>query len=201
MLVRQSTTPRAFRVTELRMTSGLHNDKAWLRVAYRMIAHLHLDTALRLIGTNAKGHETFFDTSVKGGGLDSAASPMETVLEAVAACTAMDVIPIIHKRRKTLTAFSVDLTAERASTDPKVFTHIEMKVRLTSPDATLAELARAIHLSQTTYCSVSLMIARSGCLISWEAILENPTANSEQRTTSQEFQISESKVNQERSPL
>ena len=160
-----------------------------------MKTSLRLDTALRLIGTNAKGHETYFDTSVKGGGLDSAASPMEIILEAVAACTAMDVIPIIRKRRKTVTAFSVDLTAERASVDPKVFTRIAMKIRLTSPDATLVELAHAIELSQTTYCSVSTMIARSGCEISWEAIIENPTDTSEQQITSGEFRERSSRLN------
>jgi putative redox protein len=160
-----------------------------------MKASLRLDTALRLIGTNAKGHETYFDTSVKGGGLDSAASPMEIVLEAVAACTAMDVIPIIRKRRKTITAFSVDLSAERASVDPKVFTQIAMKIRLTSPDATLVELVRAIELSQTTYCSVSTMIARGGCVISWVAVLQDSTTGSEQQTSSSEFSYSESPPN------
>ncbi|MDP4198624.1 MAG: OsmC family protein [Bacteroidota bacterium] len=152
-----------------------------------MKASVRLDTTLRIIGTNAKGHETAFDTSVKGGGLDSAASPMEVVLEAVAACTAMDVVPIIRKRRKTVSEFSVDLIAERAVTDPKVFTKIDMNIRLTSPDATLSELARAIELSQTTYCSVSTMIARGGCVISWVAVLKDEKTQLEQQMSSAEF--------------
>ncbi len=143
-----------------------------------MKAHLHFDRALRLIGTNEKGHETFFDTSVAGGGLDSAASPMETVLESLAACMAMDVLPILRKQRRTITDFWVDLTAERAKEHPRVFTKIEMDIHLVSPDATERELERAIELSETKYCSVSAMLARSGCEISWKATLESPKANS-----------------------
>jgi putative redox protein len=143
-----------------------------------MKAHLHLDKALRLIGTNEKGHETFFDTSVKGGGLDSAASPMETVLESVAACMTMDVIPILQKQRRTVSDFWVDLTAHRAEEHPKVFTSIAMSIHLVSPDATIRELERAIELSQSKYCSVSAMLSRGGCEITWKATLEIQNANS-----------------------
>jgi putative redox protein len=139
-----------------------------------MRAHLHLDNSLRLIGTNERGHETFFDTTIAGGGLDSAASPMEILLESLAACMTMDVIPILRKQRRTVTDFSVDLTAERAEVHPRVFTKIAMDIHLSSPDATIKELARAIELSETKYCSASAMIARSGCEISWKATLKNP---------------------------
>ena len=152
-----------------------------------MKAHLHLDKALRLIGTNEKGHETFFDTSVNGGGLDSAASPMETILESLAACMAMDVIPILQKQRRTVNDFSVDLTAERAEEHPRVFTRIAMEIHLISPDATIRELARAIELSETKYCSASGMIARSGCEISWEATLENPDNHSKEHVSSKQL--------------
>jgi putative redox protein len=125
--------------------------------------------ALRFVGTSETGHETVFDTSQKVGGLDSAASPMEIVLQAAAACTAMDIVSILQKKRRTVTAFSIDLDAERAEQHPKVFTKIVMNVHLVSPDATERDLTRAIELSQSTYCSVSIMLARSGCEISWRA--------------------------------
>jgi putative redox protein len=143
-----------------------------------MKAHLKLDQALRLIGTDEKGHRTFFDTTEASGGLDSAASPMETVLESLAACMAMDVLPILRKQRRTITDFWVDLTAERAKEHPRVFTKIEMDIHLVSPDATERELERAIELSETKYCSVSAMLSRSECEISWKATLESPKANS-----------------------
>ena len=136
-----------------------------------MDVRVRLDQALRLIGTNEKGHETFFDTSVRGGGLDSAPSPMETVLEAAGACMTMDIVPILRKQRKTVEGFSVALHAVRAEFEPKVFTLVEMSMRLESPDATIRDLARAIHLSLTKYCSVSAMLRKSGCEITWRATL------------------------------
>ncbi len=140
-----------------------------------MKAKLTWDKALRFIGTNEKGHETLFDTSRKGGGLDSAAGPMEVVLQAAAACTAMDVVSILQKKRRTVSALTIDLDAERAEQHPKVFTKIAMDFHLVSPDATEQDLRRSIELSQTTYCSVSIMLARSGCEISWRAELEQPS--------------------------
>jgi putative redox protein len=139
-----------------------------------MKAKLTWDSALRFVGVNEKKHETYFDTSLKGGGLDSAASPMEVLLEAAAACTAMDIIAILQKKRRTVTTFSIDLSAERAEQHPKVFTKIAMDIHLVSPDATDRELTRAIELSQANYCSVSIMLARSGCEISWRAVLRTP---------------------------
>jgi putative redox protein len=150
---------------------------------------LKLDTAMRFVGTNAKQHKTYFDTSVKGGGLDSAASPMEVVLQSVAACTAMDVLPILRKQRRTVVDFSIDLEAERATKDPKVFTKIHMEVRLTTPDAKLRELARAMQLSQTTYCSVSTMITRGGCEITWRATLVNTDTGMEESISSSDIQV------------
>ncbi|HWF43867.1 MAG TPA: OsmC family protein [Candidatus Kapabacteria bacterium] len=159
--------------------------KAQLRLDPSLSA---LRPALRFIGTNEKAHETYFDTTFKGGGLDSAASPMEITLEAAAACSAMDVIPILQKRRKTVENLTVELLAERAETHPKVFTSIEMHFRLVSPDATLKELAAAIELSHSKYCSISVMLARSGCNISWTATLQNPNTGSTETLSSREFQ-------------
>jgi putative redox protein len=158
-----------------------------------MRAHIKLDQAsivgdaLRLVGTNEKGHETFFDTSLAGGGLDSAASPMEIVLEALGACMSMDVVPILRKQRRTVTEFFVELEAERADIDPKVFTKIEMNIHLVSPDATRRDLARAIILSQSKYCSVSTMLVRGGCEVAWRATILNPQDNSIEVVSPNEF--------------
>jgi putative redox protein len=151
-----------------------------------MRASLRLERELRLIGTNESGKETFFDTTIAGGGLDSAASPMEVLLESLAACMAMDVVPILRKQRRTVTDFSVDLTAERAPEHPRVFTKIAMDIHLSSPDATMKELVRAIELSETKYCSASAMISRSGCEITWKATLQSPGSQSIEHSNSDE---------------
>lgn len=141
-----------------------------------MKAHLTWNSALHFTGTNEKGLETHFDTSIAGGGLGTAAGPMDIVLQAAAACTAMDIVSILQKKRRTIESFSIDLTAERAEQHPKVFTSISMAIHLTSPDATEQDLTRAIELSQTTYCSVSIMLQRSGCKILWHAEIIRPEA-------------------------
>jgi putative redox protein len=140
---------------------------------------INWEQAQRYRGTSERGHETFFDTTVKGGGLDSAASPMETVLEAAGACTAMDVIQILRKKRKTIESFGIALEAERAEDYPHVFTKIKMDFHLVSPDATLHDLAQAIELSWEKYCSVSIMLLRSGCEMTWQAFAVNSLDSSE----------------------
>src|SRR5581483_134560 len=97
---------------------------------------------------------------------------------------AMDVIPILRKRRKTITDFSVHLTGERAATHPRVFTKIAMQIELVSPDVTMEELTHALELSETTYCSVSAMLRRSGGEIAWEAVLKDSHDGAVQRARS-----------------
>lgn len=138
-----------------------------------MKATLKRDSALRLIGTCDDGHDTVFDTSLKGGGLGSAPSPMSIVMQAAAACTTMDVLPILSKRHKTVDEWRVDLDGDRAEEHPKVFTKIQMDFYCKSPDVTMKELKDAIVLSKDKYCSVGLMLIRGGVEITWTAVLEN----------------------------
>jgi putative redox protein len=101
---------------------------------------------------------------------------MDIILEAAAACTSMDVLPMLEKRRKTVDEWSVELDGVRADEHPRVFTSIHMAFYLKSPDVSAKELRDAIELSKTKYCSVSIMLARSGCSITWSAVIENSTS-------------------------
>ena len=145
-----------------------------------MKATLRRESALRLVGTCDAGFDTIFDTSLKGGGLGSAPSPMSIVLQAAAACTSMDVLPMLDKRRKTVLDWRIDLDAERAEEHPKVFTKIHMTFYVKSPDVTVKELTDAITLSKEKYCSVSIMLSRAGVSVTWSAILENSTTGERQ---------------------
>lgn len=128
---------------------------------------------MRLIGTSQKGHETIFDTVPKVGGEDTAATPMEVMLQAMAACSFMDVLSILRKKRKTIDALDIEIEAERADEHPKVFTKVLMKYSLKSPDAELKDLERSVELSQDKYCGASAMFKKSGCEVGWEAKLVN----------------------------
>jgi putative redox protein len=134
-----------------------------------MKATLQFDPATGYIGTSESGKKAFFGSIVDYGASETAANPVETVLMAAAACSAMDVIPMLQKRKKTVNSLKIELSATRAETHPKVFTNIEMDFQLVSPDATVEELSHAIELSHSKYCSVSIMLMRSGCEITWKA--------------------------------
>jgi len=139
-----------------------------------MKASLRLDKALHFIGKTEAGLEVGYDTSVEGGGLNSAPSPVENVAMAVAACTSMDVVAIVKKRRKEIIDYRVDINYERAAEHPKVITKLHLSFFVTSPDLTDDELRHAIELSHEKYCTVSIMVSRSGTEITWEAHIARP---------------------------
>jgi putative redox protein len=124
---------------------------------------------LPLVGMNDKGHKTRFDATMDFSGPAKYASPMDTVLEALGACSMMDIIAIIKKMRKELTMLEADIEAVRAEEHPKVFTSIHVRYRMKSPDGTLAELEKATGLSMEKYCSVAAMLRASGCAVTWSS--------------------------------
>lgn len=133
-----------------------------------MQATLTLQEGMHLVGTTDNGLEAHFDSSPDHGGTGKGPSPMQMMLQSVAACSALDVVNILKKRRRTLTSLVIDITAERADTYPRVFTSMHLRYRVASPDATSEEVQRAIELSQDQYCSASAVVKRSGCPITWE---------------------------------
>lgn len=139
-----------------------------------MKATLAWEADLRLVGTNEAGKQTFFDTTPDHGGTGMAASPMEVLLQSVAACSSMDVLSILHKKRRTITGFRVEMDAERAGDHPKIFTSMRLKYIVESPDAQEADVQRAIELSQTTYCSAAAMMRLAGCELVWEQEIIRP---------------------------
>ena len=130
-----------------------------------MKVKLNLDKDMKFIGVNSLGHETFFDTSAPMGGNDPAPTPMEVMLEALAACTSMDIVSILRKKRKNVAAFEVKIEASRSEHHPRVFTHVVLDFTLTSADADIEDLRRSLLLSQGTYCSIAAMFKASGCII------------------------------------
>lgn len=139
-----------------------------------MEINLRLDRNMRIVATNKLGLETVFDTHPDVGGEDTAPTPMEVALMSLGACTFMDVVSIVRKKRKTVAGMSIKIIAERAKEHPKVYTKAHLTYELISPEAEIQDLNRAIELSQTKYCSVSAMFKQAGCEVTWEAILKRP---------------------------
>src|SRR5919107_5214018 len=72
------------------------------------------------------GHLLVMDGAPDGGGRNLAPRPMETVLAGTGGCTAYDVVLILQRGRHDVQGCRVEVTSERAPTDPKVFTKIHM---------------------------------------------------------------------------
>ena len=93
------------------------------------------------------------------GGHNLAPRPMETVLVGTGGCAAYDVVYILKKGRQDVQGCSVRLEAERAPTDPKVFTRIHMHFIVSGKDLPRAAVERAVQLSHDKYCSASAMLS------------------------------------------
>lgn len=138
-----------------------------------MEVKLSLDRNMRIIANDNKGHETIFDSVPAVGGEDTASTPMVVMLEAMGACSLMDVISILRKKRKTITSLEVNISGERREEHPKIFTNAHLKYSLTSPDATFSDLQRSVELSQEKYCGASAMFKLSGCEVTYEVEVKN----------------------------
>lgn len=113
------------------------------------------------IGKTGTGHIAAMDGAPDGGGHNLAPRPMEMVLLGTGGCTAYDVVLILKRGRHAVTGCDVELTAERAGTDPKVFTKIHFAFKVTGNNLTQAAVERAVKLSHEKYCSASAMLAGS----------------------------------------
>jgi putative redox protein len=103
------------------------------------------------------GHSVSFDADRKN---NAAPGPMEMLLAALGACTSVDVVMILAKKRQRLASLEIVISGERASEPPAVWTRIEMVYRLAG-DLEDKAVRDAIELSQSKYCSVAAMLRKT----------------------------------------
>ena len=113
---------------------------------------------MRFAYNSATGHGLITDAPETHGGTGTAASPMELVLLGLIGCTGVDVTSILQKMKQPVESLSVTCRAERAEEHPKVYTKIHL-IYDVKGDVDEKRLQRAIHLSESTYCSVSAMLS------------------------------------------
>jgi len=118
------------------------------------------------------GHLLTMDGAPDGGGRNLAPRPMETVLAGTGGCTAYDVVLILKRGRHDVRGCRVQVKAERAETDPKVFTHIHMHFVVTGHGLPPAAVQRAVALSHERYCSASIMLAKTAQITASHEVLE-----------------------------
>jgi len=110
------------------------------------------------------GHLLTMDGAPDGGGRNLAPRPMETVLAGTGGCTAYDVVLILKRGRHDVRGCRVAVKAERAETDPKVFTAIHLHFTLEGKGLTETAVERAIALSHDKYCSATIMLAKTAAV-------------------------------------
>ena len=113
---------------------------------------------------SGSGHLVAMDGSPDGGGRNLAPRPMEMVLIGAAGCTAYDVVLILKRGRHDVRGCDVDVHAERAATDPKVFTDILLRYRVRGRGLDTKSVERAITLSHEKYCSATAMLAKTAAI-------------------------------------
>jgi len=140
-------------------------------------------SGMSFLAETGSGHAVLMDGAPDGGGRNLAPRPMEMVLLGTGGCSAYDVVLILRKGKQDIRGCDVKLTAERAETEPKVFTkinfHFVVRGRQLKPNL----VERAIKLSHEKYCSASIMLAKTAEMTHSFEIIEDLELPSEHQTT------------------
>ncbi len=124
-------------------------------------AHVRWAGRMTFIGKAGTNHLLPMDTSSEFDGDDSATKPLELLLVALGGCTGMDVVPLLEKMRQDVTAFELNVSAERSEEHPKVYVRIDLEYVVTGRGLEEDKVKRAVELSQDKYCSVSAMLKKA----------------------------------------
>jgi len=116
---------------------------------------------MSLVAETGSGHLLTMDGAPDGGGRNLAPRPMETVLAGAGGCTAYDVVVILKKSGQHVTSCDVRLEAERAATDPKVFTRIHYRFTVRGRNLKKNVVEHAVRLSHEKYCSATAILAKT----------------------------------------
>ena len=126
-----------------------------------MKARIKWNEGVSFVAESGSGHAIVIDGAPEAGGRNLGPRPMELVLMGTAACSAFDVVLILRKGRQNVVDCIAEAEAQRAESDPKVFTHIHIHFIVTGQNLEQEKVARAIKLSAEKYCSASAMLAKT----------------------------------------
>jgi putative redox protein len=116
---------------------------------------------MSFVAETGSNHLVAMDGAPEGGGRNLAPRPMEMVLLGTGGCTAYDVVVILKKSGQEVTGCEVRLTAERAATDPKVFTKVHMHWTVRGRALKRNIVENAVRLTHEKYCSATAMIVKT----------------------------------------
>ena len=116
---------------------------------------------MSFVAETGSGHLVCMDGAPEAGGRNLAPRPMELLLAGTGGCTAFDIVLILKRGRHDVSGCEVRLQADRAETDPKVFTRINMHFLVRGRKLKPEAVERAVALSAEKYCSASIMLGKT----------------------------------------
>ena len=119
---------------------------------------------MSFVAETESNHLVAMDGAPAGGGRNLAPRPMELVLAGTGGCTAYDVVLILKRSRQEVSSCELKLSAERAETDPKVFTKIHMHFVVRGANLNPSLVENAVRLSREKYCSASKMLEKTAAI-------------------------------------
>jgi putative redox protein len=132
----------------------------------------------QFVGETGSGHAVVLDASAQAGGANTGPAPMELLLLGQAGCTGIDVVYILRERmKKDVIGLVVEVNGTRASEEPRVYTDIEVMYRVRGRDIAEKDVARAIELSESKYCSASIMLGKTARIRSRYVIQDDNTGH------------------------
>ena len=118
------------------------------------------------LGESGSGHSVVMDGPPDHGGRNIGIRPMEMLLIGMGGCASFDVMSILKKSRQVVNDCRAELTAERAEGVPSPFTKIHIQFVVTGQNLKDKQVAKAVELSATKYCSASIMMEAAGVEVS-----------------------------------
>lgn len=138
-----------------------------------MKSRIKWNDGMSFLAESGSGHVVLMDGPPEAGGRNLGPRPMEMLLMGTGGCAAFDVVLILKKSRQDISDCVVEIEAERAPQEPKVFTHIHFHFILTGKKLNPQQVERAITLSAEKYCSASIMLGKTAELTHDFEIMES----------------------------
>jgi putative redox protein len=127
----------------------------------------------QFVGIDSTHHSVVLSTPEDGIGI----KPSELLLIAVAACSAVDVVEILAKKRMPLTLLEITSSGEQDQDPPRTFRKVHMHYKIGGKGLTPQAVAQAIQLSEEKYCSVAATVrATAQITTDFEIVEEMPVA-------------------------
>ncbi len=143
------------------MTDALSlNKEQHMTTKKAFVTQVHKN-GITFAGRTDTNHWVMMDGPEEFGGKDSGIRPKEMLLLALAGCTGSDVASILAKKRIALDSFDIEITAQQTDEHPKVYESMHIEYIFRGKGIAVKDVERAIELSQTKYCGVTIMFEKA----------------------------------------